>query len=97
MSVGHYSALNKKNKQKLNLYQWLKTGVLVPEEIYVPTNSIKKDYLKTKPFIFEYCYIFPIQKINDKTFSLVFTGVQVANMYETQDKEVFVRDWSLVL
>ena len=36
------SALNKKKKQKLNSDQWLETGVLIPEKIYVPTNIIRK-------------------------------------------------------
>ena len=78
----------------LTSYQWLETGVLVPEEIYFPTNSIRKDVLTTKPFIFKYIYIFHISHINNKTFSLVFTGVLVSDVYETPDKKlVCVRDW----
>ena len=32
--------------------------------------------------------MFPIRHINDKTFSLVFPGVQVSNAYEALDQKV---------
>ena len=85
MVVDNDSDLNNKKTQKLTLYQWLETGVFVPEEIYVPANVIRKVGLKTKPFIFKYFFICPIKRINEKNFSLVFTGVQVTDVYETID------------
>ena len=38
----------KKKKQKLDLDQWLETGLSVPEKIYIPTNIIRQNDLKTK-------------------------------------------------
>ena len=90
------SDIKKKKKQKLNLDQWLEIGFLVPEEIYVPTNRIRKDFLTTKPFIFKYFYICPIRHINYKTLSLVFPGVQYANVYEKPDKNYFVLELGFI-
>jgi hypothetical protein len=59
-----------------------------------PKIESEKINLKANPFIFKYFFIFPINHINYKTFSVVFTGVQVANVYETPDKEFFsARVW----
>ena len=76
-----YSSLNNEKKKKLTFYHWSETGVSVPEEIYVPTNIIVKNDFKAKSLIFRYFYICLIRHNNDKTFSLLFPGVQVSNLY----------------